>query len=245
MQQASQVFEPTSIPEPVRVFSKVTEEVQPNAIRFELDQVDREETLRLVQRIFLQQTQNPPRTVLFAAVSPGAGCSQVCLLVAEALRANVKGTVCLVEADFRSPALPSRLGTTNHYGLSDALLKDGPIRSFAKPVHADNLWFLSSGSVTPDTPNLLNSDRMKARFDELRKEFDYVLVDVPSLSRYSDATAVARITDGIVLVLEANATRKEAALKIIESLRNAQVPVLGAVLNKRTFPIPASLYDKL
>jgi Mrp family chromosome partitioning ATPase len=208
-------------------------------------QVAREETLRLVQRIFLQQTQNVPRVVLFAAVSPGAGCSEVCVLVAETLRANVSGSVCLVEANFRSPALPGLLGTTNHHGLTDALLQEGPIRSFAKPLRTNNFWFLSSGLLASDSPSLLNGDRIKTRFDELRKEFDYVLVDAPSLSRYADAAALGRITDGVVLVLEANATRKEAALKVMENLRNAQIKVLGAVLNKRTFPIPESLYDKL
>jgi Mrp family chromosome partitioning ATPase len=107
------------------------------------------------------------------------------------------------------------------------------------------VWFLSSGSLTPDSPNLLNSDRFKLRFEELRKEFDYVLIDAPSLTRYADATALGRLTDGLVLVLEANSTRKEAALRVMENLRAAQIPVLGAVLNKRTFPIPESLYQRL
>jgi len=49
----------------------------------------------------------------------------------------------------------------------------------------------------------------------------------------------------LVLVLEANSTRKEAALMVMESLHAAQIKVLGAVLNKRTFPIPESLYRRL
>jgi receptor protein-tyrosine kinase len=134
---------------------------------------------------------------------------------------------------------------TNHYGLTDALLREGPIRSFARPLQSDNIWLLSCGSLTPDSSNLLNGDRISARFDELRKEFDYVLVDAPSLSRYADATALGRFTDGLVLVLEANSTRKEAALRAMENLHAAQIQVLGAVLNKRTFPIPESLYHRL
>jgi Mrp family chromosome partitioning ATPase len=90
---------------------------------------------------------------------------------------------------------------------------------------------LSCGSLTPDSPNLLNSDQIAARFVELRKEFDYLLIDAPSLTRYADATALGRLTDGLVIVLEANTTRKEAALKVIENLRAAQIHVLGAVLN--------------
>jgi Mrp family chromosome partitioning ATPase len=53
------------------------------------------------------------------------------------------------------------------------------------------------------------------------------------------------MTDGLVFVLEANSTRREAAIQVMESLRAGQVPVLGAVLNKRTYPIPESLYHRL
>jgi Mrp family chromosome partitioning ATPase len=125
------------------------------------------------------------------------------------------------------------------------LLEDGPVRTFVRPLHIANAWLLSCGSLGPGSLDLLNSRHMKARFDELRAQFDYLLIDAPSLSRYADATALGRFTDGLVLVLEANSTRKETALNVMENLRAAQIPVLGAVLNKRTFPIPESLYRRL
>jgi Mrp family chromosome partitioning ATPase len=109
----------------------------------------------------------------------------------------------------------------------------------------ENVWLLSCGSLTTDSADLLNGDRLRVRFEELRNEFDYLLVDAPSLTRYADATALGRLTDGLVLVLEANSTRKEAALRVMENLRAAQIQVLAAVLNKRTFPIPEKLYHRL
>jgi polysaccharide biosynthesis transport protein len=245
MQEVGRNFESSLIPRPSHALSKAHEEVHQKGARFDLGQVAREEALRLVQRIFLLQTQKTPRAILFAGIDQGAGCSQVCLLVAEALRSTVTGSVCLVEANFRSPSLPNLLGTTNHHGLTDALLQEGPIRSFARPLETGKFWLLSCGSLPPDSPNLLNSDRLRVRFEELRKEFDYLLVDAPSLTRYADATALGRLTDGLVLVLEANSTRREAALRVMENLRAAQIHVLGAVLNKRTFPIPESLYHRL
>jgi Mrp family chromosome partitioning ATPase len=231
-------------PRPSRAFS-IREKRHQNGTHFDLGEVAREESLRLVQRMFLSQTQKAPRAVLFAGIDSGSGCSQICLLVAETLRRVVSGSICLVEANFRTPSLPSLLATTNHYGLTDSLLREGPVRSFARPIEIDNVWLLSCGSLTADSPNLLNSDRIKARFNELRAEFDYLLIDAPSLTRYADATALGRLTDGLVLVLEANSTRKEAALRVMENLRAAQIQVLGAVLNKRTFPIPESIYQML
>jgi len=86
---------------------------------------------------------------------------------------------------------------------------------------------------------------LQTRFAELRKEFDFVLIDAPPLTPYSDALAFGQLTDGFILVVEANATRREAALQVAENLRAANIRILGAVLNQRTFPIPESLYHRL
>jgi capsular exopolysaccharide synthesis family protein len=212
--------------------------------RFNLDDVTREECLRLVQRIFLLQSEESPKLVVFAGVDHGNGCSQICAAAAETLAKTVRSPICLVEANLRTPSLPDRFGVQNHFGLTNALLEEGDVKSFAKPIQ-ENLWLVSSGALSSDSPNLLNSLRLKKRFAELREEFEYVLVDAPPLTRYADAVALAQSADGVVLVLEANSTRREAALQAAEDLRNGQVRVLGAVLNKRTFPIPESLYRRL
>lgn len=199
----------------------------------------------LVQRVFLQPKQKPPRMVVFAAVDHGNGCSQIAVSVAGTLAASAPGAVCLVEANFRSPGLPKLLGTTNYHGLTDALLERGSIRSFIKPMGSGSLWLLSSGPLAADSPNLLISQPLRDRFAELRTEFDFVVVDAPPLSRYADAIALGKLSDGIVLILEAGSTRRDAALTAVESLRSSRIQVLGAVLNKRTFPIPERIYNKL
>lgn len=215
------------------------------SVRFDLDDVAREESLKLVQSIFLLKGKESPRVVVFAGIDSGSGCSGICAYTAEVLAGHNLGTVCLVDANLRSPSLPVLFGVSNHYGLTDALSKSGPIRDFARVVRSDNLWLLSCGSLASESPSLLNSETMKVRMTELRKEFDYVLMDSPPLSTYADGVTVGQLADGLVLVLEANSTRREAAVKVAENLRSAQIRILGAVLNKRTFPIPESLYHLL
>jgi receptor protein-tyrosine kinase len=136
-------------------------------------------------------------------------------------------------------------GTTNHYGLTDAILQKGPIGLFAKLVNEDNLWLLSSGSLASDSPSLLTTDRLSNRVADLRQEFEFVIIDAPPLTQYSDALALGQLSDGLVLVLEADSTRREAASAVAASLRSAGVPILAAVLNKRTFPIPEAIYKRL
>lgn len=165
-------------------------------IRLTFDQIAREESYRLVQQIFMAQTQEPPRVVVFAGIDHGNGCSRMCAHTAETLRENLRGSICLVEANFRSPSLPRLFGTTNHFGLTDALLGEGPIRSFTKPLGKDNLYLLSCGSHVSNSHGLLNSIRLRNRFRELRIEFDFIVVDAPPLTRYSDAIALGKSRTG-------------------------------------------------
>jgi polysaccharide biosynthesis transport protein len=205
----------------------------------------REEALKLVQKLFLSQGQAAPKAVMFAAVDPKNGCSRLCAVIAKLLAESVSASVCLVEGNFRTSSLPELLGVPSYLGLADSLRQEGPIRGFATQVGRDNFWLLSAGSQARDSASLLNCDQMRERVAELRKEFDYLLIDAPSLSAYADGMVFGRLTDGVVLVLEANETRREAALRVVENVRALNIPVLGAVLNNRTFPIPSTLYKRL
>jgi Mrp family chromosome partitioning ATPase len=99
--------------------------------------------------------------------------------------------------------------------------------------------------LAPDSANLLSSSRLEERMTELRKEYSYIIVDAPPLNRYSDALLFSQHADGLVLVLEAGVTRREAAANVVANLRSVGIPILGAVLNKRVFPIPKGLYQRL
>jgi capsular exopolysaccharide synthesis family protein len=204
-----------------------------------------EEAFRLVQQIFFLQTQVAPRIVVFAGVDHGSGCTQICAAVAETLAKNSRKPVCLVEGNFRSPGLTSLYGTSNQQGLSNSLLSSGPISSFTTPTRLDNLMLLSSGTVTSDSPALLTGGLLGERLQELRAECDYVIIDAPPLSRYSDAVLLGQQADGVVLILEADLTRRESATKATNDLRASNVPVLAAVLNKRTYPVPKAIYNRL
>ncbi len=211
----------------------------------DLEAITREECLKFVQRVFLNQRTQRPQVALFAGIDRGNGCSGTCARFAETLANNTRESVCLIDANLRSPALPQYFGVPNHRGLTDALIEDGPINTFAKQLRPSNLWLVSCGSLSADAANILKSDRLKARIAEMRSEFGYILIDAPPLSQFADAAGLGQFADGVVLVLEANATRREAAQKVTDNLRAMNVAVLGAVLNKRTYPIPQALYQTL
>lgn len=234
---------------PTFTTSVVAEELAPAAPQTKalpsLEPTVREETLKLVQRVFLTSGSAAPKVVLFAAIDSSKGCNWLCSVAANLLAKSVSGSVCLVEGDVRRPALSDMLGVECERSLVDSLQQDGPIRAFAKQVGPDNLWLLSAGAAVQDSIVLLNSDRMKNRLREIRSEFEYVVMNAPPLNAFADGMVLGRLVDGVVLVLEANATRRGTALRVTESLRTTSIPLLGAVLNNRTFPIPAAVYERI
>jgi Mrp family chromosome partitioning ATPase len=80
---------------------------------------------------------------------------------------------------------------------------------------------------------------------EVRREFEYSIVEAPSAGESNEVTAMAQFADGIILVLSANKTRRATARKIKETLETAQARLLGTVLSDRVFPIPDAIYRRL
>jgi Mrp family chromosome partitioning ATPase len=202
------------------------------------------EITKLVQRLFLHGGQAVgPRVVSFSGISRDDRSSWICGRAGEALASQVDASVCLVDANFWSPQLHAHFGVGNRTGLADSLIAEGSIRSFTTALSRGNLWLLPSGSMKRDLYTRV--ERCRARFAELREKFNYVLVSAPPLTHEADATLMGQMGDGAVLIVEANQTRREVVRRAKERLETAQVELLGAVLDQRTFPIPEFLYRKL
>jgi capsular exopolysaccharide synthesis family protein len=238
------LYATTTAEEPIREMEPPPV-VVPVGSRLQIEGAELEEITKLVQRVFLLSGNDAPRTVVFSGTESGNGCSWVCARVAEVLTSQVSGSVCLVDANLRSPGLNEQFKVENQSGLTDALRTRAPMRTYAQPLSCPRLWLVTAGSPAEDGQSLLSSDRMRLRMTELRTQFDYVLIDTPAIASSNDATVLGSSTDGLVMVLKANSSRRESARGAIHDLRAAKVKVLGAVLNQRTFPIPQAIYDKL
>jgi protein-tyrosine kinase len=210
-------------------------------------QFSAEEAVRLVHRLFLVPAHDAPKVVLFSGVDPGDGCTTVCVRVAETLASEVgvSGSFCVVDANLRDPSLHNHFGVENRSGLVEALGQPGPVRNFAQQLNGGRLWVMTAGSGTSNIHALLGSEAMRQRIAELRAEFDSVLIDSPPVNLYADACGLGKLADGAILVLQSNATRREAARKAKETLEGAHVRLLGAVLNKRRFPVPDVIYGRM
>jgi len=204
-----------------------------------------EEVSSFVQQVFLGAGGNVPRTVVFTSTEPGTGCTWVAAHTAEVLAGRIAGSVCVVDANLREPGLHQQFGIENGPGLAEFLQQPDPIRTAIRATSLPNLFVITAGKPGEESQPLLASDRMRMRIHELRSEFDFVLIDAPAMSLGSDPIGLGSLSDGVVLVLKANASRKQTARQAVQSLQEGNAKVLGAVLNQRQFPIPESIYKRL
>ena len=204
------------------------------------------EEAEMVQRIFMLPTHEVPRVVVFYGVGQVHGAVGVCARAGQNLANQTSSSVCVVEGDFHSPSLHQYFGVDNSHGFSDAILESRPILDFVRSVPAVNLSVLSGGSRCGEAQALWKSERLRYCVAELRREFSYVLISGPPVSQKQvDAVLFGQIADGSILILESMVTRREAARTAKENLENANVKILGAVLNNHAFSIPEILYKRL
>ena len=110
---------------------------------------------------------------------------------------------------------------------------------------ASNLWLISGPLAATSGGVTASLDQVRSQIKALPPEFAYVVINAPPVGLYSDAAMLGQWAEGVVLVLEANSTRRVAARKAKQALEAANVRVLGTVLNNRTFPIPEKIYRML
>lgn len=202
-----------------------------------------DEITKLVQRVFVfPDSERSPVAVAFCGVDEGAGCSWVCTHASRILAQQVSGRICIIDGNDRSPSLHQKFRVENGLGFAEAMRCSTPISGFIRPTWIGNLWLMTCGAPEKSASGSPDPARLRSRFADLRHEFDYLLIDTPPINSDADAVAIGQLADGIILIVGSNSTRREPARIARERFNAARIPVLGAVLNRRTYPIPDALY---
>ena len=213
--------------------------------RSDLESISREEEIKLVQRIFPVAGQRSPQIVLFSSVESDAGCASISIRTAEILAGRGDGSVCVVDANFQLPCLHHYFGIDNSKGLAEAVLGSLPIQDFLQKHPEANLWILPCGAAAGQLRFPGVNDRLRSRMAELRGQFKYVVIHSSPLDLDSASILLSRWTDGVVMVVEADTTRRATARRMKQDLEAANVRILGVELNNRTFSIPEVLSRRL
>jgi len=174
----------------------------------------------------------PARTLLVTSSNPGEGKSTTAANLAFAMAFDGK-RVILVDTDLRRPSLHKLLGETAIPGLTDVLLGHASIDEVLRQ-NADlpSLSVLTSGSTPPNPSELLNSRTFRTLVDDLSDRADIVIFDSPPSLVTADAAILASQLDGTVFVVEPGQTKKAAARRAVQMLRQARANILGVAYNK-------------
>lgn len=203
------------------------------------------EISNLVQSVFFPSAIPVSQAIGFCGVDSGASSSWVCARAGEALAEQLSGSVCLVDANFRHPSLHLQFGIENRLGFADAVRDSRPMERLAKRVWGSKLRLITAGTTGDDADELLISANFQERILELRGRYDYLLFDAPPINLHPDVLSIGPATRGLILVIDGDCTRRRETRAAQKTLEVAQIPILGAVLNKRIAPLPAGHCDRL
>ena len=169
------------------------------------------------------------KVIVVTSANPGEGKTFVSSNLALTLAQGDK-KVMLIDCDFRKPNIHRKFRLSNSNGLSEILVSE-KIDPSAIKSYNENLDITTSGHMPPNPVEALASDKMCNFLEELKKDYDYVILDTPPVLFVSDAQVLSTKADGTILVAKINKTKRNEIKEAYLRLKSVNANVIGTVLN--------------
>jgi Mrp family chromosome partitioning ATPase len=225
--------------------------------RMHSDEIQREFSM-LKLRIRQAHAEKGTQVIGITSSVPGEGSSTVAYHLSHSLTQSTNGYasngkkghkksqgVLLVDGNLDRPHLHRLFGVAVEPGLYDFAYDKTCSSLSTYRVSDQHLHLVTAGSIQKGNPDIWDSAKIGRLFAMLRKRYEYILIDAPPVIQHPETVSLAKLTDGLLLVIRANETRMEVVEEAREQLENAGVKILGAVLNERRFFIPKNIYQKI
>jgi capsular exopolysaccharide synthesis family protein len=175
----------------------------------------------------------------------GEGASTVAAGLAVRLARGGNGPVLLVDASLHGGAVHRAFGLAASPGLGDLLLGTALDEDVIARSGISELDILPAGEAEPGVPLAHKIEELGRLITLWRERYRFVVLDLPPVGHTPAAARAAASLGGIVLVVEAGRSRLEAFARTRDLLVKSGGRILGVVLNKRRFPIPQWVYNRL
>lgn len=174
--------------------------------------------------------ETTPKILMLTSTDRGEGRTTVCAnLAASLVQANK--TCLLLDCDLRRPRIHSMFGLPNSDGLAKALdVGHDSQETFEEPLQG--LKVVPAGPMEPGSSELLGSQRFAEFLENVRPEFDHVLIDSPPVNSESEALVLSTRVDGVLLVVDTYSTSKQGVQRSVQSLEGVGATVIGTVVNQ-------------
>ena len=177
---------------------------------------------------------NDCRVIGLSSALSGEGKSLTAVNLAFTL-SQLNKKVLLVDCDMRRPTLAEKLGILKQPGLSSYLTRQCHLNDLLQLCgikgNEDAFHVISTGQNPPNPIELLSSERMKKALNAMRDAYDFVILDLPPVGEVSDAMAVAKETDGMLLVVRQNYCDRVVLAEAVRQFEFINAKILGVVFN--------------
>ena len=181
--------------------------------------------------VLFSSAEEGVRVIVVTSAGPGEGKSMFSSNLSVSL-AQAGQRVLHVDADMRRPRVHAIFDIAQEPGLSNLLVGDCKPSEAIRKTPVQNLCVLPAGMIPPNPAELLGSKRCEDFFATLGQNFDWVILDSPPVLAVADASILANTATGVVFVVGADQTSRQAARAALEQLEAVQAHVIGAVLNR-------------
>lgn len=192
----------------------------------------------------LAATTPPLRTLGLTSCAGGEGVSTVAAQLACAAASSGLGRVLLVDANLARPSVHHLFALESWPGLAEVLLEAVPVGDLIQPTGVANLAVLAAGRVG-ERLSRLHAALEETPLEALQEGFDLIVFDLPATTAGPSTARLAARLGGAMLVIEAESTPSDSALREAELLAQAGVRLLGVVFNKQRQYVPSWLHRHL
>lgn len=191
-----------------------------------------DESYKILRTNILSLTKNNIHSVLITSSELSEGKSNIISNIAIAMALNNK-KVLLIDSNLRKPCIHKLFDITKREGLTDKLRNDSKsYDKFVQLTGIKNLHIMTSGHICMNSSEILGSDEMKYLLEEVKNNYDIVLLDSPPLESIADASVLSTITDATILICAFEETKIDELKHSKETLDKLDTNILGVILNK-------------
>jgi polysaccharide biosynthesis transport protein len=181
--------------------------------------------------LVFSSAESTGRVMVVTSANPGEGKTTTTVNLAASL-AQTGARVLAVEADLRRPSMSQHFGANKAPGLTDLIVGKSEATEAIHTTRYKGLMVLPCGYVPPNPAELLGSARMKDILRALRSHYDWVIIDTPPVLAMADTPVLCPVVDGVVLVVAAESSGRQAVLRAIDQITSVGGKLVGVVLNK-------------
>lgn len=145
--------------------------------------------------------------------------------------AQIDKKVLLIDCDLRKPMVAKMLNIDGEPGIADVIFGEARIRDAVNNLSKYGIDVIPAGTLMPDPTLLLQSERMTAVLQSLKKAYDYIVVDFPPVTVVTDAAILASEIDGFLIVVRHEKTDYRSVADMMEQLDMANAKIIGFVYN--------------